>query len=357
MLSEVKISNIRNIKSAHLKLSGDINIFVGPNGSGKTSILEGIYLLSRSRSFRTQSLNKVRTKNEEALVVYGLLDDGKTKHQIAIKKTNQETKIKINGKSEKKASELTEYFKVHLIRPESQTLLERGSSVRRAFVDWGVFHVKHQFLDNAKKYNHTLKQRNKLLKHRDESTLPIWSRKLAEYGTIVNADREGYLELLARALDETIKPLLGDMDIQLSYTCGWQAEVTLEQALNASVKKDLLKGYTTVGPHRSDITLRVDGHLAQDYLSRGQMKLAVMALCLAQAKVSARVNNQNICVLIDDLSAELDGVNLGKVLKLLYDTGAQILVTTTDRFAFKDWLKLEKTKLFHVEQGLITEGA
>lgn len=357
MLSEVKISNIRNIKSGHIKLSKKINIFVGPNGSGKTSILEGVYLLSRSRSFRTQSLNKVRTKNEDSLVVYGLLEDAHGKHQIGIKKTNQETKIRINGKSEKKASELSEYVKVHLIRPESQALFERGSSLRRAFIDWGVFHVKHQFLNSAKKYNHTLKQRNKLLKQRDESTLPIWNKRLAEYGEIVNQERGLYSEALNTALSQTIKPLLGDMDIQLRYVSGWSPETTLEEALNRGVKKDLLRGYTTIGPHRSDIVLKVNNHLAQDYLSRGQMKMAVLALCLAQAKVSAKASDQNICVLIDDLSAELDRVNLEKVLNLLYDTGAQILVTTTSQDAFNGWLNLDNTKLFHVEQGLITEGA
>lgn len=357
MLSEVKINNVRNIKKGHLKLSNNINIIVGPNGSGKTSVLEAIYLLSRSRSFRTQSINNVRTKGEEHLVVYGATEEKERTNQIAIKKSPKETKIRINGKNEKKASELSEHLKVHLIRPESQTLLERGSSARRTFIDWGVFHVKQSFLAKAKTYNHLLKQRNKLLKQRDQSTLSTWSEKLAEYGTIVDKERGAYLVLLQQELKKTVLALLGDVDISLTYEKGWSDKLNLGSALINSLDRDLFKGYTTVGPHKADIVLRVGSYLAQDYLSRGQVKLLVMALYLAQIRLLRNIGNQDVCVLVDDLSAELDKKNVNKVLMLLYKTGAQILLTATSLESLTEWSVLADTKTFHVEQGLITEGA
>jgi len=356
MLSNIKITNIRNIKDSHLTLSKNINIFVGPNGSGKTSLLEGVYLLSRSRSFRTQSTNKVRSKGEEALVVYGMVEEEFNKHKIAIKKTKQDTQIRINGKDEKKTSALSSYLKVHLIRPESQALLERGASVRRTFIDWGLFHVKHDFLEQSKKYNHTLRQRNKLLKQQKTSTLSIWSESLAEYGTIVDSERLSYISALTKELIETSRSLLGDIDIQLSYSKGWPDGDCLLDSLNSTLKRDLVKGYTTVGPHRSDLVLKVNGVLVQDFLSRGQMKLAVLALYLAQVKISNQSSKQDVCVLIDDLSAELDGNNLDKALKYLSDTGVQVLITATSVEPFKNWLSLTNTKLFHVEHGVIKEG-
>jgi len=356
MLTGIKITNIRNIKQSHLTFSKNINIFVGQNGSGKTSLLEGVYLLSRSRSFRTQSTSKVRSKGESSLVVYGLVEDEYSKNSIAIQKSKTDTQIRINGKDEKKTSVLSSYLKVHLIRPESQALLERGASIRRTFVDWGLFHVKHRFLEDSKKYNHTLKQRNKLLKQQKTATLSIWNESLAEYGTIVDKERSGYIDALAKELEETTRSLLGGIDIQLSYSKGWPDGETLLESLSNTLKRDLFKGYTTAGPHRSDLVLKVNGVLVQDFLSRGQMKLAVLALYLAQVKISNQASKQDVCVLIDDLSAELDEANLNKALKYLSEIGAQVLITTTNLEPFKNWLALTNTKLFHVEQGVIKEG-
>ena len=356
MLSDIKITNIRNIKQSHLTFSKNINIFVGQNGSGKTSLLEGVYLLSRSRSFRTQSTSKVRSKGENSLIVYGLVVDEFSKNNIAIKKTKSDTQIRINGKDEKRTSILSSFLKVHLIRPESQALLERGASIRRTFIDWGLFHVKHQFLDDSKKYNHTLRQRNKLLKQQKTATLSIWSESLAEYGTIVDKARASYIEALANEFAKTTKALLGGIDIQLSYSKGWPEGEVLLDSLNGTLKRDLFKGYTTVGPHRSDLVLKVNGVLVQDFLSRGQMKLAVLALYLAQVKISNQASKQDVCVLIDDLSAELDRDNLNKSLTYLSEMGAQVLITTTSLEPFNNWLALTNTKLFHVEQGVINEG-
>ncbi|MBQ0723784.1 MAG: DNA replication/repair protein RecF [Cycloclasticus sp.] len=355
-LSELRIKDVRNIVSAHLLPSSRLNVLVGANGSGKTSFLEAIYLLSRARSFRTHNIKKVINNETSSLLVFAKLDHTDANNHIAIKKDPQETTIRINGKTEKKSSELNRFFHAHLIRPESQALLESGSSLRRSFVDWGVFHVEHEFLDASKKYNHTLKQRNKLLKSKRLDTLDVWSDKLVEYGIIISNHRERYVSELESAMRLISSGLLGEVMVSIEYVKGWDKGLSYEQALTKSFARDAQYGYTTVGQHKSDIRVLVDGRLAQDHLSRGQMKLLIIALYLAQIKMMRDQGNKSICVLMDDLASELDAVNFKKVMLFLVGLGIQVFVTTTDEAPFLEYINHKDSKVFHVKHGRVIKG-
>lgn len=355
-LSEVRIKDVRNIISAHLLPSSRLNIIVGENGSGKTSLLESIYLLSRARSFRTHNIKKVINNDTSDLLVFAKLEQTGVNNHIAIKKDPQETTIRINGKTEKKSSELNRFFHAHLVRPESQVLLESGSSLRRSFIDWGVFHVEHEFLDVSKKYNHTLKQRNKLLKSKRLDTLDVWSDKLVEYGIIISNHRERYVSQLESALCLIATELMGETLINIEYVKGWDKGLSYERALMKSLARDTQYGFTTVGQHKSDIRVLVNGRLAQDYLSRGQMKLLIIALYLAQIKMMRDQGKKSICVLLDDLASELDAVNFKKVMLFLVGLGIQVFVTTTDEAPFIEYINLKESKVFHVKHGRVIKG-
>jgi DNA replication and repair protein RecF len=356
-VSEVHIKDVRNIENTKAHPSKKLNIIVGPNGSGKTTFLEALYLLGRARSFRTQSIKKIITHEKDHLVVYAKLDgvDGAS-NKVAIKKGQNETIIRVNGKTEKKASELSRYLHTHLIRPESQSLLERGSAARRSFVDWGVFHVKHDFLDASKKYTQLLKQRNKLLKSKQMDTLDVWNKKLAEYGIIVSNERALYVLELEKELKRIIENLLGVVDISIEYVKGWDKTLSLFEALDKAKRRDIQYGFTTCGAHKSDIRVLVDGKNAQDYLSRGQMKLLVISLYLAQIKIMSNHKEKSICVLLDDLSAELDKDNFNKVMLFIVSLDTQVFITATQKKNFKDFIELNETRVFHVEHGCIQTG-
>ncbi len=333
--------------------SQGLNIIVGPNGSGKTSLLESLYILSRARSFRTQNINKVLSHGKSRLLVFSKLQDAEKIKKIAIQKNKTETIIRINNKTEKKASELSKHLHTHLIRPESQTLLEGGSTARRSFVDLGVFHVKHTFLESLKNYNLCLKNRNKLLKQKQFNTLSVWSNKLAEYGIIITIERKTYIKNFESALKPIVKTLIGDVDISVKYVNGWVGEVTLLEGLEKALDKDKRYGYTTIGAHKADVKVLMDGNIAQDYLSRGQMKLLVIAMYLAQIKLMGQVELKSVCVLLDDLAAELDVKSFRKVMLFLVSLGIQVFVTTTNEKTFVDFIGKGDTKVFHVKQGAI----
>jgi len=355
-LLEVQIKDVRNISNIKLHPSPKLNIIVGPNGSGKTSLLEALYLLSRARSFRTQNIKKVISNKKDNLVVYAKIKEQRVENKVAIKKSPTETQIRVNGKTEKKSSELSRYLHTHLIRPESQTLLERGSTARRSFIDWGVFHVKHGFLETAKKYNQLLKQRNKLLKSKKLETLGAWDKKLVEYGIIITNERKSYVSMLESELKLIVNDLMGKVEIQVVFLSGWSNEVSFEESLSKSLKRDVLYGYTTTGPHKSDVQVLVNNMPAQDFLSRGQMKLLVISLYLAQIKVMSELEGKSSCVLLDDLAAELDVENLKKVMMFLDQLDVQIFITTTKREQFKSYIEGNETNVFHVKHGAIHPG-
>jgi len=352
-LSKIQINNVRNITQIGIHPCNKLNVLIGPNGSGKTSILESLYLLSRARSFRTHNIKKVVSFNESDLTVFAELEGDGLLSKMAIKKKHGDTVIRINGETEKKSSELSKHLRTHLIRPESQTLLENGSSVRRSFIDWGVFHVKHGFLDTSKKHNQLLKQRNKLLKTKKLDTLSVWNNKFVEYGTMVSIERKEYVSDFERELQLIAEQLIGGIQLRVDFMKGWDNSLSLEEALNKAHSRDVYYGHSTVGSHKSDIKVLVDGKLAQDFLSRGQMKLMVIAMHLAQIKLMSGVLGKSICVLIDDLAAELDENSFRKVMLFLNDLAVQVFITTTNERLFLEYIETNDSKVFHVKHGRI----
>ncbi|OUR83407.1 DNA replication protein RecF [Cycloclasticus sp. 46_120_T64] len=352
-LSKIQINNVRNIAVIGMNPCEKLNVIVGPNGSGKTSVLESLYLLSRARSFRTHNIKKVVSFQQDNLTVFAELQGDNRQHKIAINKSQSDTVIRINGQTEKKSSELSRYLHSHLIRPESQTLLENGSSVRRSFIDWGVFHQKHDFLDISKKHNQLLKQRNKLLKTKQLDTLSVWNNKFVEYGTMVCIDRQAYVSRFEQELYLIARQLLGDVDVKVEFIKGWDKSLSLEEALNKAEARDTYCGHSTVGSHKSDIKVLVNDKLAQDFLSRGQMKLMVIAMYLAQIKLMSGVVEKSACVLIDDLAAELDQYSFHKVMIFLEKLSVQVFITTTNKQLFLEYIEANKSKVFHVKHGRI----
>jgi DNA replication and repair protein RecF len=352
-LLEIQIKNVRNINSISLQPSHKLNLIVGHNGSGKTSILESLYLLSRARSFRTQNINKVISYDKANLIVFAELNISGDLNKVAIKKSHHETIIRINGRTEKKASELSRHLHTHLIRPESQTLLENGASMRRSFIDLGVFHVKHGFLETSKKHNQLLKQRNKLLKSKQLDTLSVWNNKFVEYGIILTNERERYVFLLQEELHKIINAFISNIEVKLNYLKGWDKSVSLADALTKAASRDIQYGFSTIGAHKSDIRVIVNDKPAKDYLSRGQMKLLVIALYLAQIKLMNDNSDKSVCVLLDDLAAELDVDSLAKVMFFLDKLNVQVFVTTTNEDLFKQFIEDNESKVFHVKHGEI----
>lgn len=353
-LAKLEISHLRNIERAALNVAPGLNVLFGENGSGKTSVLESVYLLGRARSFRTaHSAQLIQFKQPEARVWGVIRGDCEPPVPVGLRLGRCQLELHLDGRIIRSRAELARVFPVQMIQPSSISLLEGAPRWRRQFMDWGTFHVEPTYLDQWRRFAKALNQRNALLKGGRSVDLEPWNREVAQYGTIVAEARDRYLALLAPCLSETCKVFFPGHSVGLVYSRGWKSDRELLGLLRASSPEDCRNGFSRWGPQRGDFSVEIDGTPARLYLSRGQTKLLVYALLLAQAAL-VDAATRSVCVLIDDLGSELDRGNRRRLLDLLLRRRIQCFVTALHREDIGCALDGD-ARLFHVEQGRVAE--
>jgi DNA replication and repair protein RecF len=349
-LVRLEISQFRCLAGVELALDPSYNLFVGPNASGKTSLLEAVFLLGRGRSFRTRRLDRLIRQGESAFRVVGWVEHDGLATVIGLGGDRRSTEIRIGGAPAGTAAELAAHFPPQIIDPEIHKLLEEGPHRRRRFLDWGVFHVEPTFMDTWHRYHRVLRQRNAALKTGpDPGAARAWEPELIAAGVRLADMRRTYLELLTPMLRSLGQKLLGE-EISVSYHAGWAQEESLAGALERSFDRDRRYGATHVGPHRADVSVRVAGHMAKERVSRGQQKLVAAALTLAQLTLQEARHPGRSALLLDDPAAELDADHLGRLLEVVRGLPVQLFVTALQ----PDLPGLGVPgALFHVEHGRI----
>jgi DNA replication and repair protein RecF len=348
-LERVRVDCLRCLKEVEVRLQGEQNYLYGRNGAGKTSFLEALYLLSRGRSFRTRQTRRLVQRGSAGLVVYGEVDrEGGALTRIGVRVDHAGLGVSIDREAAGLA-ELAAVLRADVIDPSVHRLVEGGPSERRRFLDWGVFHVEHNFLDAWRRYRRVLGQRNAALKAggRGEA-LRVWDAAFLEEAAAVDSARARYAATLGTSVEAVSRLLLG-APLQLEYYAGWRQGAELAEALAASLPRDLQLGVTQVGPHRADLRLSLDLEPLADRASRGQQKLAAAAMVIAQVRALATQGQLGL-LLVDDPAAELDGESLSRLLGAVLETPAQKVFTgLTER----QLPPVAGFPLFHVDDGRI----
>ncbi len=350
-LTALEVRDFRCIQHAHLDFDPRLTLIVGENASGKTSLLEAIFFLSCGRSFRSAQLDPlIRTGTTEFTVVGQVSSATAQSVTLGVRASRLGSEIRIGGQSAKGFAEMTSALPVQVIDPEVHRLLEDGPIHRRRYLDWGVFHVEPRFIGNWRRFQRALKQRNAALKaKRPSGEVHLWDADLLEAGLQINEQRLRYVQAVAPYVLEFGRRLLG-LDVEVTLSQGWALEKSLAGALQDAWVRDSQRGATSVGPHRADILVRADGVLAKDRVSRGQQKLLASCLILAQIQHRAATGGIQTSLLLDDPSAELDVDNLRRLLQLVVQVPAQLIVTALDESRLN--LELPR-RTFHVEQGKV----
>ncbi|MFO1417179.1 MAG: DNA replication/repair protein RecF [Methylotetracoccus sp.] len=352
-LTRLDIAHLRNIASATLAPAPRVNLIVGDNGSGKTSLLEAIYLLGRTRSFRTGQAARLVQFEHPELLVSGIISDADgVPTSIGLRLSRSERELRVGGQRAQSSADAARCFPVLVMHPASVLLVEGPPSLRRQFMDWGVFHVEHRYLEQWRNYSKALNQRNALLRARRGDGLSGWNQELARYGTIVASARDAYLQRLDPYVLAATQHFFPGVSIRLEHAAGWRSGRTLSDALGEDVGLDVRNGYTASGPHKGDFSIFVDERPAKSFFSRGQSKLMAYALLLAQASLLESVARPP-CLLIDDLSSELDRENRRRLTTLLRQRDGQCFITATHASAVEG-LPADAAAMFHVEHGRIS---
>lgn len=360
-LSRISVTGVRNLQPVTLNPSPRINILHGDNGSGKTSFLEAIHVLGMARSFRSTRLNPVIGHEHVSCTVFGQVELAE-QQACALgvsRERSGEFRIRINGQSARSAAELAETLPLQLINPDSFRLLEGAPKLRRQFLDWGVFHVEPRFLRAWQRVQQALRQRNSWLRHGtlDAASQAVWSHELSVASDEIDAYRRAYIQALKPVFERTLASLLELEGFQLSYYRGWDKDRSLSEVLAASIDRDRMMGHTQAGPQRADLRLRVDSHNAAEILSRGQQKLVVCALKIAQGHLVSEAKRGRCVYLVDDLPSELDEQHRLALCRLLEQLNCQVFITCVDSNVMREgWREDTPVSLFHVEHGSITQS-
>lgn len=359
-IQRLRLQNFRNLAPADLRPAAGLNLIYGENGSGKTSLLEAIYLLSLVRSFRSKKLKNLIAHDASSFTVFAQLADGQDRLMpLGIQRNlaSDETEILLAGQRPTSLAALTAHLPVQLINPDAFRLLEGGPKERRQFLDWGAFHVEPRFISAWQRFQRALKQRNSLLRHAriDPLELELWEKEIAATGEEVTRHRETYLKQLIPLFEDLLTRLSTLQGFRLNFSRGWDKSLGLEENLSLSRRKDSEQGFTQSGPQRADLRVSLDGRSAIEVLSRGQQKLVVSALKLAQGELLAQQGQKQCVYLIDDLPAELDQHHREVFCRVLEEQGSQVFITSVDKQALQvNWKEPEKILWFHVEQGQIS---
>ncbi len=353
-IQSLSIYTFRNLAEIHLQLSPFFNLIVGQNGAGKSSILEAVYFLSHGRSFRSHLLESLVQVGQDKMILQALLEDesGNDISLGVMKSLSEEGQIKIGGSVCRSAAELATLLPVQLLNADSFELLTGGPVFRRQWMDWGLFHVEHSYGELWRQYQRVLKQRNAAIKYNNRELICCWDEELAAVGEKMAALRKDYIEQIMPLTNQLFARFC-DFSFIFQYQRGWGDEWSLLEALQRSLDRDCRLGYTSVGPHRADLLLKIMDNTVQAILSRGQQKWLIYSLKLAQGEWLRQQRAKKCIYLLDDVPAEWDDYRQQVVISILKEMQSQVLITGIDLQHLQSSLSDVPNKMFHVEHGIV----
>lgn len=351
-LESLTVKQVRNLTDIKITLSKEVNIIYGENAAGKTALLESIYLLSKARSFRTAHIKEVIQHQKEELTVSGIIS-GKDNRFVntGIRKSFKETEIRHNGERVRAVSQQAKNVIVQTVIPDNAKLLTGSPKDRRKWVDWALFHVEQTYLQIWQKYHQALRNRNALLRRPSkEEEFYVWEKIMATTAKELGNMWSKYFVCLQSYYQEIAKAYSCD-DVVFSIKKEKITTGEYLEYLQLTRQSDIKAGFTQQGPHKADFNFKTEGKHAHTVFSRGQIKLFVTMLSIAQAKLLKKEKEVTPIILVDDLVAELDKKAVSTLLEILYNEKMQLFIATTEPDVIEKSSK--ETALFHVEQGQV----
>ncbi|NDH08838.1 MAG: DNA replication/repair protein RecF [Gammaproteobacteria bacterium] len=350
ILSRLWIQSFRNITDINIELHQRCNVIVGENGSGKTSLIEALYLLSRGQSFRTRTANPLIqfSKDELHLHAKTINDDSLYLH----KNQRGQTKVLLNQTRCQRVSDLSKLVPCQLFHQDLFQIIDTASQLRRRLIDWGLFYHQADYVKIYQDFKRVLLQRNMVLKQQGtHDALRAWNKPFLELATKMTAARAAYVGILNQELQSTLAALNLSFDCHLAYDDGWTKAnqgLDLSEVLVSRETFDRKYQTTQLGPQHADLLFLTKHGKAKQECSRGQQKVILILLKLIQAKLLAKP-----CLLLcDDLLAELDDKHLEVIYSELSKQPGQVIMTVLDEskathpiFADSRWFYLQSGRL------------
>lgn len=355
MISKLELNNFRCFESLKINLSPGVNFFYGPNGSGKTSILEAIYMCSSGKSFKSSNIKSLISFNKDFFSI-NAYDSNKGYTLNMVKGISHPISTKINN-TKSPTSSLIKEFPATAIHNNTFSFANASPDFRRKILDRSLFVSNASFSETWFGFYRSLKQRNSSLKKGIIKNVDAWSQKFSQEGKSLDRYRKVFFNESITELGNIFNKLspckITDKlrSVDISFNSGWDGEIDLYDLLIENQKKDLFTKTTTKGPHKADIKIIINGIDAKQILSRGEQKILSILWCCSQNEVLRKKYNIDATLIIDDIKSELDASTFEVFLNLLNFLDNQIIFSCIDdHFSSKINLNYKDFKKFHVEQ-------
>ena len=355
-IKSLKLKNFRNYELLNLEFDEATNIFYGDNAQGKTNILEALYLCGTTKSHRgTKDRDMIQFGMDESHLEI-VVDKNGLEYQIDMHlKKNSPKGIAINKIPIKKASELFGIVNMVFFSPEDLNIIKNGPAERRRFIDLELAQLDKVYLNDLSNYSRIVNQKNKLLKdcHNQKElldTLDVWDIQLIQYGNKIINRRNKFISQLNEIIEKVHSQLTGNKESIKVYYEPSIENSSLEQAVLKNRERDIRLKSTSVGPHRDDICIMVNGIDIRKFGSQGQQRTAALSLKLAEIELVKLVTGDTPILLLDDVLSELDKNRQNYLLDSIKDIQTLITCTGLDDFVNN---RFSINKVVHVEKGQI----
>ncbi len=372
-LKTINIKNFRNYCSQTLELCSGVNIISGLNAQGKTNFIEAISIISTGRSHRTRKeAELIRWDEDIAEIKAEICEEESCENDdftFLDYRFNRDKKkfISVNGVKKEKLSELLGHLYTVIFSPDHMSIVKGGPAERRRFMDVALSQLKPSYYHSLSSYSKVLDQRNMTLQKNRESInlsnlLDVWDKQLVKYGIKIIEEREIFIKLIKDSASIVCDEVSGKNDkLNVKYVSSIfensQKHGTMgigeafEKKLFENRNMDIKKGHTSVGPHRDDFSLLVNGREVRNFGSQGQQRTVLLALKIAELKIMKEEAGHSPVLLLDDVFSELDSER--KEYLLRYLKGMQSIITCTDADVIRGLKDVEVIKYFKVERGNI----
>lgn len=359
-ITKLDLLNFRNYDSLSVDFNNCLNVICGLNGSGKTNLVEAIYMLALSKSFRVSNDKYLIKKNTDITKVKGEIERKGTISNYQIELSLDSKRVSVDDNKIDKISDYISRITVVVFFPRDMELINAAPSERRRVLNIEISQLYKEYLLLLNEYNKILKQRNAYLKqlyayaNATKDYLDILTKKLIEYGKQIYDYRKSYIDNINRFVGDIYKQIFASGKLEIKYVSGYsKSEKEILEAYRKNYNKEMALGKTLIGIHHDDMEFKLDGNRLKEWGSQGQVKNAILAFKLAEINLIYDVKNEFPILILDDLFSELDKEKVENIIKML-NKDVQTFITTTHLDYINDDMK-KWSKMFVIKDGIVEE--
>lgn len=371
-VKDIRLKHFRNYSDEHVEFDPKVNIIIGDNAQGKTNLVEALYLLGFGKSFRTSQDKELIQMEDDFTHVSATIQKSNCQMQIDFKyNIRQKKEIKVNEVPLKRLAELIGEFNVVIFSPEDLQLVKGSPNLRRKYMDKSISQIYPHYYHLLIDYNRILKQRNNLLKQyaikkKQDGMIEIWDEQLAELGAKVMRYRIDFLDYLRKTARKIHFQISHEKEIlEIEYQSNYlpknlEAETLYDKIysgmllnLQSKLSVDIKRGFTSVGPHRDDLSFLINGIESKKYGSQGQVRTTALSLKLSEISIIRELLDESPILILDDVLSELDHLRQNQLIKYIAETQSFITTTEVNNILNEN---LNDARIIHIKNGSITIG-